>query len=207
MKLIMISVNQSSHITLKSFKKKKKLRKFWSGINELINNNKKAQQIPIVLHAKGKVIDKPKEIANHFNNFFANVACNLLKKLGHTDKNFHSYLRNPCNNSIFINHISPDEDKDLLAGLDSRKAQDLYQFPVGLKDIICEPLSIIFNKCIEIGVYPDKLKVAKVIPFYKEGNRTELGNYRPVSILPILDKNLEKLISKRLVSFYLKTTL
>jgi retron-type reverse transcriptase len=48
------------------------------------------------------------------------------------------------------------------------------------------------------GVFPDSLKVAKVSPIYKSGTKLDPGNYRPVSVLPVLSKILEKLIYKRL---------
>ena len=50
-------------------------------------------------------------------------------------------------------------------------------------------------------MFPDKLKLAKVIPLFKNGVRTLVKNYRPVSILPIFDKILEKLVNKQLTNF------
>ena len=51
------------------------------------------------------------------------------------------------------------------------------------------------------GVYPDKLKIAKVIPIYKKGSKSDVSNYRPISILSCLNKIFEKLLCKRLYKF------
>ena len=47
----------------------------------------------------------------------------------------------------------------------------------------------------------DSLKLAKVIPVFKKGDRTQAGNYRPISLLTVFDKILEKLMCKRLCNF------
>ena len=68
-------------------------------------------------------------------------------------------------------------------------------------DCISLPLSKIFNKSIRLGIVPQKLKIAKVVPIYKAGDKTKLINYRPISILPSLSKILERLINKRMMKF------
>ena len=68
--------------------------------------------------------------------------------------------------------------------------------------MIIKPLSNIFNKCFENGEYLDLLKIAKVIPIYKKGKISDVGNYLPISVLSVLNKVFEKLIYKRLYSFF-----
>ena len=50
-------------------------------------------------------------------------------------------------------------------------------------------------------MFPDVLKVAKVLPFYKGGSSQDLNNFRPISLLSIFDKIIEKLMHKRLYEF------
>ena len=64
-------------------------------------------------------------------------------------------------------------------------------------DIIAPSLTYIFNISISTGVFVDDWKDARVIPIYKEGDRRNLGNYRPISILPIVSKVFEKEIFKQ----------
>ena len=51
------------------------------------------------------------------------------------------------------------------------------------------------------GVFPDTLKIARVIPLFKSGDRNDISNYHPISLLPVISKIFEKLIHSRLISF------
>ena len=71
-----------------------------------------------------------------------------------------------------------------------------------LKYGIALPLEIIINKSFLEGTFPTTLKIAKVIPIYKNKEKTLAVNYRPISLLPVLSKIFEKLLAKRLVQFF-----
>ena len=58
-----------------------------------------------------------------------------------------------------------------------------------------------FNLSLEQGTFPNHLKIAKVIPLFKSGDNTLISNYRPVSLLPLLSKILEKIVVNRLMGF------
>ena len=64
-------------------------------------------------------------------------------------------------------------------------------------DEISYPLFMIFHSSFNKGIFPEQLKVAKVYPFFKVGNIEEIGNYRPISVLPILSKVLERIMYNR----------
>ena len=68
-------------------------------------------------------------------------------------------------------------------------------------NLIIEPLIHVCNLSLRTGVFPDKMKIASVLPVYKTGNVSVFGNYRPISILPQFSKKLEKLYNNRLISF------
>ena len=55
-------------------------------------------------------------------------------------------------------------------------------------DAVVEPLSLIFEKCIETGIYPSSWKKANVVPIHKKGSRQSKNNYHPISLLPIFSK-------------------
>ena len=81
--------------------------------------------------------------------------------------------------------------------LDNKKSNDTYDIPVHIiklsKHIIAPVLTSIFNNCIAAGIYPDALKVAKVIPIHKSGDTSNPSNYRPISVLPHFSKIFEKI--------------
>jgi len=57
---------------------------------------------------------------------------------------------------------------------------------------ISEPLSVIVYCSIQTGVFPDELKIARVRPIFKSGDKQLLQNYRPISVLSSFSKNLKK---------------
>ena len=66
---------------------------------------------------------------------------------------------------------------------------------------ILNHLTRIFNKCVEKGIYPNMLKIAKVTALHKGGDKSISDNYRPISVLSLINKVFEKLIHKRISSF------
>jgi len=69
------------------------------------------------------------------------------------------------------------------------------------KHITAPVLTTIFNNCVAEGIYPDALKVAKVIPIHKSGDISNPSKYRPISIVPHFSKIFEKILLKVLQSF------
>ena len=59
---------------------------------------------------------------------------------------------------------------------------------------LLEPLCLIFERCLETEIYPSIWKKANIVPIHKNGSRQNKGNYRPISLLPILGKIFEKVI-------------
>ena len=70
-----------------------------------------------------------------------------------------------------------------------------------ISDSIVLPLTYLFNLSFNTGNVPDLLKIAKVVPIYKKGKKHFPGNYRPISLLSIFDKILEKLMYRCLSNF------
>ena len=76
-----------------------------------------------------------------------------------------------------------------------------------VKDTLCyilKPLLHTINLSFQQGVVPSECKLAKVIPIYKSGDKCEINNYRPISILPAFSKVIERLMYNRLIDFFAK---
>ena len=74
-----------------------------------------------------------------------------------------------------------------------------------LKDAFCiltHQLTHLINLILRKGTFPKNWKNAKVIPLYKGGDKSEVSNYRPISLLPLPSKTIEKVIHSRLTEFY-----
>ena len=66
---------------------------------------------------------------------------------------------------------------------------------------LVQPLSLIFRGCIDTNVYPGTWKKSNIIPVHKKGDKQIVNNYRPVSLLPICSKTLEKIIFNSIMRF------
>ena len=62
---------------------------------------------------------------------------------------------------------------------------------------------MLFNRSLEEGVFPDLMKLAKIIPLHKGGEKNECDNYRPTSLLPVISKVLEKLVYRKLLVIWI----
>ncbi len=72
------------------------------------------------------------------------------------------------------------------------------------KDVFIEPLLIIINQALSTGIFPDKLKIAKVTPVYKKVDKSQFTNYQPISLLPVISKIFERIIYNQVYNFFIK---
>jgi len=73
---------------------------------------------------------------------------------------------------------------------------------IAVADLIAQPLMHCINLSLLYGIVPSMTKIARITPIYKSGDKNNMGNYRPISILPSLSKVLERVVHIRL-SLYL----
>ena len=153
------------------------------------------------------MVTDQRRVANRFNEFFINVAQNLVDRLGRGNKAIHDYLLHPVKHTIFLKLTDASEINSLISQLDETKATDFYGIPVKLvklvRHTISEPLSMIFNQSFASGIFPEKLKLACISPIHKGNSKLALTNYRPISVLPVISKllQLEQLMYERLFNF------
>ena len=114
-------------------------------------------------------------------------------------------MKGNFNNSMYLEKVNEYEIFSIVKNFKSKKSQsfDNIKMTTIKKTIlgILTPLTHICNLSFQSGTIPDKMKIAKVIPIYKSGHHQDLGNYRPISILPQFSKILEKLFLNRLISY------
>ena len=68
-------------------------------------------------------------------------------------------------------------------------------------EALVKPLSLIYKNCIDTGVFPDIWKKSNIVPVYKRGEKQIIDNYRPISLLPICGKILEKILFNAIYEF------
>lgn len=143
------------------------------------------------------------------NNFFLNSVKELGQSQPEATNISYIHLMDPrLKNRNFFNwkRINPDEVIKTTLKLSCSKSMDYLGFSNSiLKHVIqhlSEQLTFIFNQCLIWGYFPQQLKISRVVPIFKKGDRTHPGNYRPVSIVPIFSKIFESLILNQISSFF-----
>lgn len=181
------------------------MKKTWGTMKEIIGKARtRHKSLPKKLIVGGKDVLEPSQIARKFNNYFVNVGPTLAGKIGHSNGSFTDYLNRT--DKIFPEHpLTISELKDAFFSLKSNKSSGIDEINVNVVKKcfghLATPLGHIFNLSLSQGIFPEHLKIAKVTPIYKKGEETELGNYRPISVLPFFSKVLEKIMYNRLYKY------
>ena len=145
------------------------------------------------------------KMAEMFNDFFTNITAKINDSIPHTKKSPLDYLTNRNDKSFFISPTTPEEVEAIIISFNSRKSTGPYSIPIKLLKILSKPVSIQYSEIVHesflTGVFPDKEEIAKVVPHYKSGPQDNPSNYRPISLLSVFGKVMEKLMHSRLYKF------
>ena len=149
------------------------------------------------------------EVAESFCHFFSNIGPDLARKVrAPAGGSFQGYLGPGSWESIFMAPTSPKEVERICLDLVPSKGLGHDNFsPSIIRSVAAEvsvPLLRLINICLEVGHFPDFLKVARITPVLKAGDPTQFGNYRPISVLSVFSKVFERVIQVRFVSFFEK---
>ena len=184
----------------------------WQLLNNevLTHKNKATKTLPNHLNSleneKGQNSDK--NIANGLNYYFTNVGSNLAKKFSTERLPLCNEIMNETPHNFQFAPIEEDELLTLLETLNTNKATGSDNISAKViklnAKVLVKPLWVIFNKSIQTGTFPSKMKHARINPVHKSGSINSAENYRPISILPIFSKIFEKLINKQIMN-YLET--
>lgn len=188
-------------------------KKLWSVINNIISHKlPKSNHIGKVEDCDGDIITDPITISNTMNDNFIAIADNLLKNRSHSQNSNKQYLpKNNATNSFFLNPMKIYDIKRFIRNMDEKKScrsdAPKISFIKLSVDIIAPIITKIFNLCILKGVFPESLKLAEVIPIYKSGKKSNINNYRPISLLSPFSKIFETHICNQLTSYLNKNNI
>lgn len=188
-------------------KYKNNIKSTWRILNSATSKKIKQKELHKIFCEGTNTITDKNIIAEKFNDFFTNIAGTLLNNIPPSNKHFQDYLKLSKNNpnTMFLHATNPQEVKQIVRHLKSCHSTGFDDISTEVVkhsiEYLSDPLSHIFNNSIQSGIVPNQLKVAKVLPLFKSGEKSEFSNYRPISLLPIFSKILEKIISKRLTNF------
>ena len=182
---------------------KNNLKKTWSIIRSVINNCKPSKLNESFIYNGSAITDK-NDVSNKFNDYFVNVGKTLAAQIPTSGPSFHRYLPEANKECIFLTPTDDREIRNII--LNIRNSAPGYD-GISSKcinpiiDTLVTPLTYITNLSLTEGVFPCELKIAQVLPLYKNNDPMLFNNYRPVSLLPFFSKVFERLMYDRLIDF------
>ena len=166
----------------------------------------KKEGVAELVNAEGKLTSDDEEKSNIVNDFFGTVFTqeDISTVPDFTcDQNIDTCLEN-CT-------ITIQDMVSALNNLNSNKSpgpDNIHpKFLKSSSKSLAKPLTLLFNKTLSEGCIPDEWKLAEVRPIYKKGDKTQPGNYRPVSLTSVICKVMESFIKKSLNSHLINNNL
>ena len=144
-------------------------------------------------------------ITNSLNDYFINIGNSLASKIQPEPIPFASYLSTIYKNSFALTPTDLEEVTRITTSLQNKNSYGHDGIPINIVKAsivnICKPLSAIINSSMSEGCFPDLLKIARVCPIFKAGDKSDVANYHPISILTSFSKIFEKVMYNRLISY------
>lgn len=200
-----IRYSKQSYIANNIRKSGKNTKKVWDTIRHVIPNKRVNTNITCMESDKGDV-NEPKKVANVLNDYFANVGPNLASKIPTSDRHeFSDDLRLSNEESFKFQPVSESYVLNELKSLPDGKATGTDDLPAKLLKMaatsIAGPVAYLINVSLTTGIFPDIWKSARICPIHKGGDTNDPGNYRPISILPVISKIIERAVFDQLYPF------
>ena len=150
-------------------------------------------------------MSNPIDIANGFNKYFTEIGPQLAAKIPESQKSFTDYLGDPNENDFKFCELTEARILNFIKKMKPKSSfgEDAISNNV-LKIIapsLIKPLTHLINISLTTGFFPDQLKIAKIIPIYKDSNKHEFSNYRPISLLNSLSRLVDSIVCFQLTAF------
>lgn len=175
-------------------------KKLWAEMNKLVGRKRVNDTLKLVING---VSLSSLDMCNIFNQHFCSIAIDISNSIPNVTLPLEIYS-NPVTNSFVFYEISYSELYEVITNFKNKKFHKNEIQPEHLMSIIdqiCPILCRIFNHCFHNFIFPDCLKIARVVPIFKSGSRNVLNNYRPISNSNIFNKIFERIIKNRLSDF------
>ena len=177
-------------------------KSLWSTIKKLIPKHQSS--IQSVHSEQGNTVDD-KDTANQFNDFFTSIGSKLASKFNNVDHSNLNQLPEETTAKFDFDVITPEFVFDEISKMSNKKSPGLDNLNVKMlklaAPIVCDSLAYICNISLWTSTFPFAWKKAKVTPIHKDGDKCDVNNYRPISVLPIVSKVIERAVHNQLYSY------
>ena len=200
------------HITNKIKTSSSQTGDVWQSLSYVMPKKKSSERI-LEIERDGKRHRDRKAIAENFNNYFVDVGKTLQKGISCDNSNNANNVTNRKSRSSLstFKEIEEHEALGVIKKMSEKKACGDDDIPMSLikpiAHLIVKPLTYILNMSIKQNSVPEELKVSRITPIFKGGDKIVIGNYRPISTLPVFAKIFEKIIFCQLYDYLSKNYL
>jgi hypothetical protein len=186
---------------------KNDIKNTWKTISNIINKTKVKHEFPKYFLINDSFECNQSKIAHEFNKYFVEIGPKLAASISPpSDKSFKDFLANPVTENFEFKTVDESQIIKTIDSLKSKSSQGIDKVSSKLlksvKAELARPLKNIFNQSVQSGVFPDLLKIAKVVPVFKKQDNFKLENYRPISILPSVSKVFEKIMHSQIYEHF-----
>ena len=187
---------------------KNNAKRSWELLHQISGTNKTRQET-IQLLDGNCVLTEKSDIANKFGDFFNSIGRELDSNLTVNNVSPYNLIeRNP--RTFYIFPVTETECEKIISKLKLTKTHIDFlpvKIFISIKSHILNPLCKILMASFESGIFPQQLKIARITPIFKKGDKNNPSNYRPISSLPYISKIFERCMTNRLTSFFSKFSL
>ena len=170
-------------------------KSLWSTIEKLIH--KQQSSIQPVHSEQGNTVDD-KDTANQFNDFFTSIGSKLASKFNNVEHDNLNHLSKVTTAKFDFDVITPEFVFDEISKMNNKKSPGLDNVNVKIlklaAPIVCDSLAYICNISLCTFTILSAWKQAKITPIHKDGDKCDVNNYRPISVLPIVSKVIERAV-------------
>jgi len=193
----MVRTSKSEHLKSKISEAPNKNKEIWKIINQERQTEKTRDDKNLTLRIKNKTVKNPNSICEHFNNHFISVG-QRTNKQSKQNAQADPEQNNQQHSLESFKLINKKDLQDIFKTLAPKNSSGFDGISNKIlkfcQSEILTPLLDIINTSIIQAKVPEAMKYAIVYPKYKSGEKNNMENYRPISILPTLSKYLEKVI-------------
>lgn len=182
-----------------------KIKTVWKIINNETNRNKRNNTEYTLATTHGLIRDN-KNVAQEFVNYFTSIPIKTTETLNSSPSLAFDLLNanvSACPNEFKFSHINPITVLKAFKQINIKPTEDLWGMSTkactSIIQTIAPYLALVFNLCVDQGVFPDLMKYSKIIPLFKAGDSKDTNNYRPVSMLPVFSKVFEKIMLNQML--------
>ena len=156
------------------FRARKDPKKLWSILKNAADIQNANSGLISEIFVDNELISSKEGISERFNDFFAKIGPEKSNSVPDvTSGSFKDYLPSSSPDSMFFNKISAYEIVEIVESFENKVSADINGISGKfLKKVIyplAQPLSYIFNVCVEKGVFPENMKTSRTILIYKKG--------------------------------------